>query len=356
MTENNDILLRVLKGQKVTRTPLWVMRQAGRYLPEYRRLRQSAGDFMKLCKTPELACQITLQPLQRFRLDAAILFSDILTIPDAMGLDLVFTEGGGPQFNNPLRDIHDIDALTTPNVNTELSYVLETLGMIRRELNNSVPLIGFSGSPWTLACYMVEGKTSYNFQLIKSLLYGNPQNLRHLLEKITVTVIEYLEAQIAAGAQAIMIFDSWGGVLTSAGYEEFSLNYINHIVAELKAQAPDIPLILFTKGGGLWLEALAASGCDALALDWTVDMNEARQRVGSKVVLQGNLDPAVMNGTSDAVAREAQAVLCAYGEHDDQCKGHIFNLGHGIQPHARIDNVHALVDTVHDYSRQFHGN
>lgn len=354
----NDLYLRALRGEKVERTPIWVMRQAGRYLPEYRATRAHAGDFLTLCKTPELACEVTLQPIDRFGLDAAILFSDILTIPDAMGLGLVLEEGVGPVFSNPIRSVADIDKLHIPDCHTDLGYVMDAVRVIRAELDGRVPLIGFTGSPWTLASYMVEGKGSKEFSLIKSLMFEQPAACHRLLQIVTDSVIEYLKAQVDAGAQSLMVFDTWGGMLSTPNYQAFSLAYMQEIVSALKSDeaTQKVPIVLFTKGGGQWLEMMADTGCDGLGLDWTVDMANAKARVGHRVVLQGNMDPVVMNTNPAVVKHQASAVLASYGQHDDANKGHIFNLGHGIQPHASPDNMAALVETVKTQSVQYHPN
>jgi len=354
--QKNDLYLRVLRGEKVERTPIWVMRQAGRYLPEYRATREKAGDFLTLCKTPELALEVTMQPIDRFGLDAAILFSDILTIPDAMGLGLVLEEGVGPVFSHPIRSVDDIDKLSIPSTTTDLGYVMEAIRVIRAELNGRVPLIGFTGSPWTLASYMVEGKGSKEFRLIKGLMFEEPKAAHRLLQVVTDSVIEYLKAQVSAGAQSLMIFDTWGGMLSTDNYQAFSLDYMHQIVSALKTDnaTKDTPVVLFTKGGGQWLELMVETGCDGLGLDWTVDMTEAKKRVGDQVVLQGNMDPVAMNTNKDVVQKHAMDVLSAYGQHDESNKGHIFNLGHGIQPHAKPDNMAALVNTVQTKSTSFH--
>ncbi len=341
----NDRLLRALLRQPVGVTPIWIMRQAGRYLPEYRATRERAGSFMNLCRTPELACEVTLQPLRRFSLDAAILFSDILTIPDAMGLGLYFVEGEGPRFEHPVRNRSDIHALGVPDPENELRYVTDALRLIRHELDGAVPLIGFSGSPWTLASYMVEGRSSKEFTRIRSLLYEDPGTLHDLLDLLAEAVTRYLNAQILAGAQAVMIFDTWGGMLTSGAYLEFSLYYMQKVVEELirESEGRRVPVTLFTKGGGQWLEAIARTGCDAIGLDWTTDISEARQRVGEKVALQGNLDPAVLYASPEKIVREAHKILAAFGAGP----GHVFNLGHGIHPGIDPSHVAALVDAVH---------
>ena len=333
-------------------TPVWIMRQAGRYLPEYRATRKRAGDFMTLCKTPELACEVTLQPLQRFDLDAAILFSDILTIPDAMGLGLRVVENMGPQFARPLRSGGDIRKLRVPNVESDLRYVMDAVRLIKRELHGKVPLIGFAGSPWTIATYMIEGGSSKNFSLAKRMLYGQPSLMHRLLDVLSRSVIDYLNGQIAAGVDTVMIFDSWGGILSQAAYQEFSLDYMQRIVRGIKIenQGNATPVILFTKGGGLWIEDIAESGCDAIGVDWTVDIGAARSRAGGKVALQGNLDTAVLYSSPAAIRRQVAEVLAAYGEAD----GHVFNLGHGIHPDIDPDKVALLVDAVHELSRPYH--
>ena len=346
----NDLILRALARQPVPRTPVWMMRQAGRYLPEYRRVRERAGSFMTLCRTPELACEVTLQPLARYPLDAAILFSDILTIPDAMGLGLHFVEGEGPQFERPLRTAADITTLPVPDVARELGYVLDAVRLIRRELDGRVPLLGFSGSPWTLASYMVEGRGSRDFHRIKALLYGAPALLHELLARLTQTVVAYLQAQIEAGAQAVQVFDTWGGALTAPAFDAFSLRYLQQIVQALKTSHPDVPVIIFTKGGGQWLEALAATGADGLGIDWTTELGAARARVGHQVVLQGNLDPAVLVAGAPAVRAEVQRVLASFGAGE----GHIFNLGHGITPDVDPEVAGAMIEAVHAYSPGWH--
>ena len=340
--------MRALAGQTVDKTPVWMMRQAGRYLPEYRRVRAQAGDFMSLCKNTDLACEVTIQPLERYELDAAILFSDILTIPDAMGLGLYFVEGEGPMFRKPVRTEKDIEQLSVVNTAEDLSYVTDAVAAIRAELNGRVPLIGFSGSPWTLATYMIEGKSSRDFALAKTMLYKQPEILHQLLDKLALSVIDYLNAQIRSGAQVVQIFDTWGGALSHSAYLEFSLAYMEKIVAGLikHADGRDVPVILFTKGGGHWLEAMADTGCHCLGLDWTVDIGQARQRVGDKVALQGNMDPAVLRSDPSIIRSEINAILTSFG--DDQ--GHIFNLGHGITPDIDPDNVKVFIDAVHEFS------
>ncbi|MEE9326459.1 MAG: uroporphyrinogen decarboxylase [Cocleimonas sp.] len=346
----NDRFLRALLKQPVDTTPIWIMRQAGRYLPEYKETRANAGSFMDLCENPDLACEVTLQPLERFDLDAAILFSDILTIPDAMGLGLYFSEGEGPKFKNPLRDMASIQNLPIPDPEQELRYVMDAVRTIRRELDGSVPLIGFSGSPWTLATYMVEGGTTKDFGKVKGMMFDKPEALHLLLDKLAQSVTTYLNAQIAAGAQAVMIFDTWGGVLSPEKYKDFSLAYMQRIVSGLTREADgrQVPITLFTKGGGQWLEILAETGCDALGLDWTQDIHQARQRVGDKVALQGNMDPSVLYASDETIKEEAKRVIDGFGEGE----GHVFNLGHGIHQHIDPDKVKVLVDTVHEYGKQ----
>jgi len=348
----NDRLLRALLREPVDVTPVWVMRQAGRYLPEYRATRERAGSFMQLCMNPELACEVTLQPLRRFPLDAAILFSDILTIPDAMGLGLYFAEGEGPHFRNPVRTAADIERLPVPDPEDRLRYVMDAVRLIRRELNGSVPLIGFAGSPWTLATYMVEGGSSKEFARIKKLMFDEPALIHRLLATTARAITLYLNAQIAAGAQAIMIFDTWGGVLTARDYREFSLRYMQDILNDLtrEAEGRKVPVILFTKGGGPWLESIAASGCDAVGLDWTCDLGMARQRVGAKVALQGNMDPSVLYASPERIGAEVELILASYGKGS----GHVFNLGHGIHTGIDPDHVAVMVDAVHGASAKYH--
>ncbi|GJL74003.1 uroporphyrinogen decarboxylase [Nitrosomonas sp.] len=348
----NDTFLRALLKQPVEYTPVWLMRQAGRYLSEYNETRARAGDFLTLCKTPALATEVTLQPLERFPLDAAILFSDILTIPDAMGLGLYFAQGEGPMFERPLRTASDIQALRVPDPDTDLRYVMDAVAEIRSALDNRVPLIGFSGSPFTLACYMVEGRGGTDFREIKTMLYKQPELLHQILEKNARAVIAYLNAQIDSGAQAVMIFDTWGGALSHAAYREFSLHYIQQIIAGLKREQAGlrIPNIVFTKGGGLWLEAISDIGCDAVGLDWTIDIGEARRRVGNKVALQGNLDPSILFASPEVITKEVEKILTNYGNGS----GHVFNLGHGISQFTPPENAAALVEAVHTLSRKFH--
>ncbi|MDX9993986.1 MAG: uroporphyrinogen decarboxylase [Rhodocyclaceae bacterium] len=347
----NDNFLRALLREPTDYTPLWLMRQAGRYLPEYCETRRRAGNFLALCKTPSLACEVTLQPLARYDLDAAILFSDILTVPDAMGLGLYFAEGEGPKFERPLREEWAINDLTAPDPYDHLRYVMDAVVEIRRALNNSVPLIGFSGSPFTLACYMVEGGGSDDFRTVKTMLYSRPDLLHKILGVTADAVTAYLNAQIESGAQAVQIFDTWGGALSHAAYEEFSLAYMRKVIAGLKKthDGERIPCIVFTKGGGQWIEKIAASGCDAIGLDWTTDLGEARRRTGGKVALQGNFDPIALFASPEAVAKEATRILDCFGAGNT---GHVFNLGHGINQHTPPDNVSVLVETVHGYRRK----
>lgn len=346
----NTRLLKALNGEAVDRTPVWIMRQAGRYLPEYLETRKQAGDFLTLASTPELACEVTLQPLRRFELDAAILFSDILTVPDAMGLGLYFEAGEGPRFKYPTRTPSDIEKLGTPDPETELRYVMDAVRLIRRELDNSVPLIGFSGSPWTVSTYMVEGGGSKEYQHIKKLMYGDPDALHALLSKVTSTTIAYLQAQADAGAQSIMVFDTWGGVLSPSTYTSFSLNYMQQIVDALHHSHPTIPITLFTKNAGNRLAAIAQSGCQGVGVDWTTDLKEARSLTQDKVTLQGNLDPGVLYGSQEGIAREVKNVLESYG----QGHRHIFNLGHGIHQYIDPDNVQHMLETLHKLSPAYH--
>ncbi len=348
----NDTFLRALAREPTDYTPLWLMRQAGRYLPEYNATRARAGSFLGLAKNPAYATEVTLQPLERFPLDAAILFSDILTVPDAMGLGLYFAEGEGPRFERPLREERAILALTPPDPGAELRYVTDAVREIRKALGGRVPLIGFSGSPYTLACYMVEGGGSDDFRTLKSMLYRRPDLVHHILEINTLAVSAYLNAQIEAGAQAVMIFDTWGGNLTTSGYEEFSLAYSRRVIASLTrhCEGRRVPSILFTKGGGHWLESMAASGCDALGIDWSTDLAAARKRVGAKVALQGNLDPSALFAPAEVVRSEARKVLDAFGPGP----GHVFNLGHGISQFTPPESVAALADEVHTYSTKLH--
>lgn len=348
----NDRFLRALLREPVDVTPVWMMRQAGRYLPEYRATRTKAGSFMDLCKNPDLACEVTLQPLERFPLDAAILFSDILTVPDAMGLGLYFEEGEGPRFERPVRDKAAVDALGVPDPEQELRYVMDAVRTIRRELDGRVPLIGFSGSPWTLATYMVEGGSTKTFALAKGMMFDQPAVMHSLLGKLADAVIAYLNAQVAAGAQALMIFDTWGGTLTPRDYQTFSLAYMQRIVAGLTrtSDGRKVPVILFTKGGGQWLELMADTGCDALGLDWTTDITDARRRVGDRVALQGNMDPCTLYASPDAIRNSVADILAGYGHGS----GHVFNLGHGIHPAIPPEHAAAMVAAVHELSRPYH--
>lgn len=353
MTElKNDLLLRALLRQPTERTPVWIMRQAGRYLPEYRAVREQAGDFMSLCGNPELACEVTLQPLRRYKLDAAILFSDILTIPDAMGLGLHFVTGEGPKFKNPVQTAQAIKDLQRPDVEKKLGYVFEAVRTIRRELNGSVPLIGFAGSPWTVATYMVEGQSSREFATIKGLAAEDPDAMALLLDIVAQTTADYLNAQVEAGAQAIMIFDTWGGALEPDDYRRFSLASMQKIVDELTREKDgrQIPVILFTKGAGPLLADMVSTGCDALGVDWTTDLATARKYVDDKVALQGNLNPATLRESPETIRQGVAEVLASYGHGP----GHVFNLGHGITPDIDPDHLGALIDAVHDLSPPYH--
>ena len=348
----NDTFIKALLRQPTPYTPVWIMRQAGRYLPEYNATRSRAGSFLALAKNPDYATEVTLQPLARFPLDAAILFSDILTVPDAMGLGLYFAEGEGPKFERPLRDEWEIRNLTVPDPYEHLRYVVDAVAQIRKALDNRVPLIGFSGSPYTLACYMVEGGASADFRLIKTMMYNRPELLHQILETNARAVTAYLNAQIEAGAQAVMIFDTWGGSLSDSAYREYSLAYMQKIVSELTRdrEGEIVPSIVFTKGGGAWLEDIAAIGADAVGLDWTVNIGVARKRIGEHVALQGNLDPGALFGAPERIRSEVHAVLAAFG----RGSGHVFNLGHGISQHTDPARVAVLVDAVHELSRAYH--
>jgi len=348
----NDLLLRALLREPTPRTPLWMMRQAGRYLPEYRATRAKAGSFLALCTNPELACEVTLQPLARYRLDAAILFSDILTIPHAMNLGLEFEAGEGPRIARPVRTAADIDRLGVPDPEGELRYVMDAVRLIRRELGGRVPLIGFAGSPWTVGTYVVEGGGSKTFSRIKAMLYGAPRDMHRLLDLLARATTAYLNAQVAAGAQAVMIFDTWGGVLTPADYREFSLRYMQQVVDGLVRHADGrrVPVILFTKGGGAWLEEMAATGCDALGVDWTTDLADARRAVGDRVALQGNLDPSVLYAPPEQIRTRVAGVLASYGHGP----GHVFNLGHGIHPDVPPEHALAMAEAVHEMSPMYH--
>lgn len=348
----NDLLLRALCSQPTPRTPLWMMRQAGRYLPEYRATRARAGSFLNLCMNPELACEVTLQPLARFRLDAAILFSDILTIPHAMNLCLEFEAGEGPTLARPVRTAADVRNLPVPHPETELKYVLDAVSLIRRELAGSVPLIGFAGSPWTVATYCVEGGGSKTFARIKSMLYGEPELLHLLLAKLTRATIDYLSAQVEAGAQALMVFDTWGGALTPSAYREFSLRYLSEIAAGVRREAGGrrVPLVLFTKGAGPLLSELARAGGDAVGVDWTTDLGDARRMAGPGIAVQGNLDPSVLYAPPAAIRAEVERVLASFGHGH----GHVFNLGHGIHPDVPPEHALAMVEAVHELSPRYH--
>jgi uroporphyrinogen decarboxylase len=348
----NDLFLRALRRQPVPRTPVWIMRQAGRYLPEYREVRAKAGDFMSLCSNPELACEVTLQPLRRFRLDAAILFSDILTIPDAMGLGLYFETGEGPKFKRPVRTKAEIERLAAPDVADTLGYVFDAVRLIRRELDGQVPLIGFAGSPWTVGTYMVEGGSSREFPTIRGLAAEDPATLERMLDVVATTTTHYLNAQIEAGAQAIMVFDTWGAALAPDDYRRFSLASMQKIVDGLTREkdGESIPVILFTKGAGALLADMVDTGCDALGVDWTTDLADARRYTGDKVALQGNLDPAVLRESPEVIRQGVADVLASYGDGP----GHVFNLGHGITPDIDPDHLGVLVDAVHELSPQYH--
>ena len=348
----NDRFLRALLREPVDRTPLWMMRQAGRYLPEYREIRAEAGSFMNLCTNPELACEVTLQPLRRYAMDAAILFSDILTVPDALGLGLYFSEGEGPRFERPISTAAEINALDPARAASELGYVMDAVSLIRKELNGSIPLIGFAGSPWTLATYMVEGGSSKDFAKVKSLAFNEPELMHQLLSKLATSVAAYLSEQIHSGAQAVQIFDTWGGALSHNAYREFSLRYMTEIIEQLPREADGrkVPVIVFTKGGGQWLEAIADCGADAVGLDWTTDIGAARERVGDRVCLQGNMDPTLLNASPERIREEVAQILASFGEGS----GHVFNLGHGITPGINPDHVAAMVDAVVALSPDYH--
>lgn len=353
MPLQNDRLLRALARQPVDRTPVWMMRQAGRYLPEYRETRSQAGSFMDLCRNAELACEVTMQPLERYSLDAAILFSDILTIPDAMDLGLYFETGEGPKFRKTVRSAEDVAALRVPDAERDLDYVMNAVRTIRHELAGSVPLIGFTGSPWTLATYMIEGGSSKDFRHAKALMYGDPAAMHALLDKLARSVTDYLNAQIRAGAQIVQIFDTWGGVLSTPAYREFSLAYMSRIVEGLirEHEGRHVPVVLFTKQGGQWLETIADSGADAVGLDWTTELSDARARVGDRVALQGNLDPNVLFAPPQAIRDEVARILASYGSGP----GHIFNLGHGVSQFTDPDHVAAFIDALHEFSPRYHG-
>ena len=348
----NDRYLKAALSEPVDRTPIWMMRQAGRYLPEYRATRAQAGDFMSLCKNAELACEVTLQPLERYPLDAAILFSDILTIPDAMGLGLYFEPGEGPKFERPVRSAADVAKLAVPDPNQELQYVMNAVSTIRKALNGRVPLIGFSGSPWTLATYMVEGGSSKEYRHVKGMMFSEPAQMHQLLTVVADSVIAYLNAQVEAGAQALMVFDTWGGVLSPRDYREFSLQYMQRIVSGLERSknGQRIPVTLFTKNGGQWLEHMAATGCDCLGVDWTTDLSDARARVGEQVALQGNMDPSILYGTDERIRAEVRTILDSFGHGN----GHVFNLGHGIHQFVDPAKAKVFIEAVHEFSPDYH--
>ena len=346
----NDRFIRALRRESVDRTPVWIMRQAGRYLPEYRETRKQAGDFLTLCRTPELACEVTLQPLRRYPLDAAIIFSDILVIPDAMGLGLRMEESVGPVFENPITSGDDIRRLAQPDPEDDLGYVMDAVRTTVNSLDGAVPLIGFSGSPWTLAVYMIEGQSKTDFKKILGFANTNSDDLHRLLDVLTRSVAAYLAAKARAGASALMVFDTWGGLLDTPRYQEFSLRYMDMIIQELSTVAPDIPTILFTKGGGLWLENMANTGCDAIGIDWTVDIGDARSRVGDRVALQGNLDPDSLRLSDDQIERQVTGILASFGHGS----GHVFNLGHGIKPDIDPEKVSVMVNAVAAHSPKYH--
>ena len=360
MRPKNDTLLRALLREPTDYTPIWLMRQAGRYMAEYNATRKRAGSFLGLAKSPDFATEVTLQPVDRFALDAAILFSDILTVPDAMGLGLYFVEGEGPKFERPIRSEADVDRLACPDPSVELRYVTDTVRQVRTALGNRIPLIGFSGSPFTLACYMVEGGGSDDFRLIKTMLYARPDLLHRILEVNARAVAAYLNAQIEAGAQAVMVFDTWGGALADGAYQAFSLAYMRRVIGELRRDhaGERVPSIVFTKGGGLWLEQIADSGCDAVGLDWTVNLGQARARIGDRCALQGNLDPMALFASAQQIEAAAIAVLNSFGSPRSASgawHGHVFNLGHGISQFTPPDSVEILVTVVHQNSRRMRG-
>ena len=352
MTLKNDRFLKALLREDVDVTPVWMMRQAGRYLPEYRSTRQRAGNFLNLCKSPEMACEVALQPLERYDFDAAILFSDILTIPDAMGQGLYFEEGEGPRFKKVIRTAADVEKLSTISAQSDLAYVMDAVALTRKELNGSVPLIGFSGSPWTLATYMIEGGGSKDFRVAKEFMYNNPEAMHLLLDKLAEAVTDYLNSQIRAGAQAVQIFDTWGGILTTSSYLTFSLRYMQEIVANLvkNNDGNQVPIIVFTKNGGLWLESIADVGAQAVGLDWTIEIGQARKRIGQTCALQGNMDPSILYASPTVIRAEVGNILDGFGAGN----GHVFNLGHGITPEVNPDHVNAFVDAVHELSPKYH--
>lgn len=345
MNLSDSLLMRAIARKPVPRAPIWLMRQAGRYLPEYRQTRLQARDFMSLCRNKELACEVAMQPLRRFKLDAAILFSDILTIPDAMGLGLEFINGEGPSFAKTIRNMQDVNALTLPNVTADLAYVMDAVRLIRQEMPRDLPLIGFSGSPWTLACYMVEGGSSKDFKHAIGFMYNDPLAMHALLDKLATVVAQYLCKQIESGANLVMLFDTWGGILSNHNYQNFSLRYMRQIVTSIKNQHPSVPVILYTKGGGQWLNLIANSGCDVVGLDWTTDLAVAKNIAHDRVALQGNLDPMVLLSKPEVVVREVKTILSQYGKDS----GLIFNLGHGITPDVPPENVAVMIDAVHDF-------
>ncbi len=346
----NDRLLRALKREPVDQTPVWIMRQAGRYLPEYRATRKKAGDFLTLCRTPELACEVTMQPLRRFPLDAAIIFSDILVIPDAMGLGLRMEESVGPVFENPIVHPSEVSKLGIPDPESDLGYVLEAIRTTKDALNGSVPLIGFSGSPWTLAVYMVEGRSKTQFDKVKSFAAEQTKAMHSLLDILSKSVSVYLEAHAKAGANALMVFDTWGGILDTEQYMSFSLAYMHKIVNHLAETVPQIPVILFTKGGGKWIEQIADTNCQCIGLDWTIDIGEARKRVGDRIALQGNLNPGTLREDEAEIRKQTEQILQSYGPGN----GHVFNLGHGITPDINPGHVSVMVETVQNASRIYH--
>ena len=350
----NKRMLDVLNGIPVDKTPVWIMRQAGRYLPEYKKTRAEAGSFLDLCKNPELASEVTIQPIRRFDLDAAIIFSDILTIPDAMGLELKFKDNHGPYFDNPINNLDDVKALSEKNTESKLEYVAEAIIHTKEKLNNEIPLIGFSGSPWTLSTYMVEGSATKEFRKVRSLVFSNPEILELLTKKLIESISEYLIMQAKAGANILMIFDSWGGLLNTENYEHFSLNPMKQIISNLRKNAitKNIPIILFTKGGGGWLSQISESGCNAIGLDWSTDISSARKIVGENICLQGNLDPCSLHGTEESLKDAASKIVDGYGFGHR----HIFNLGHGIDQYVNPDNLKILIDHVKEYSKKYHQN
>lgn len=346
----NSRFMRALRRQDVDQTPVWIMRQAGRYLPEYRATRSRAGDFLTLCRTPELACEVTLQPLRRYSLDAAIIFSDILVIPDAMGLGLSLVESVGPVFDNPITSVNQVGKLGIPDPEDDLGYVLEAVRTTRRNLDQSIPLIGFAGSPWTLAVYMIEGRSKTDFSKVQAFATENPSAIHSLLDILSRSVSAYLMAKAQAGASVLMIFDTWGGILNTYDYEKLSLRYMTDIVRHIKDHRPDVPVILFTKDGGHWVQSIAETGCDAIGLDWTVNIGDVRHLVGSKVALQGNLDPDTLRLNDEEIEQGVAKVLRSFGKGN----GHIFNLGHGIKPDIDPDKVTVMVDAVHRLSQAYH--